>query len=141
MRSLSHLFLLLPFFVYTVLTLNLNVNIPPPSNQTSSLSVYIRCAETSRFTPRRPRFSDCAGAIRQLPSKHYPGRFHTGVVADQFKLPVATCSGACSAVVVLIDGAPETEAAWFENGLAATQLNIACVGAGIFSKLKGNSCL
>ena len=58
-------------------------------------------------------------------------------MADQFKLPVATCSGACSAVVVLIDGAPETEATWFEIGLAATQLNIACVCAGIFSKLKG----
>ena len=75
--------------------------------------------------------------MRQLPSNYYPGRFHTGGVADQFKLPVAKISGTCSAVVGLIDGAPETQATWLEIGLAATQLNIACVGTGMFSKLKG----
>ena len=95
------------------------------------------CAKGSRFNRRRPHFNDCGGAIRQLNDNHIPGDFHTRGLMDQYRLPVTKAHGTCAVLVDMEDGRKDDGGTWLGISLAATQLNIVCVGTGTFPKNQG----
>ncbi|KAL9103966.1 MAG: hypothetical protein Q9163_001028 [Psora crenata] len=51
----------------------------------------------------RPIYQDCSAAIRLLPDSPKPGPFHTGGLADEFKLPVNKIIRTCEIEVRLVD--------------------------------------
>lgn len=51
----------------------------------------------------RPTYQDCSAAIRLLPDSPGLGPFHTGGLADEFKLPVSKIIKTCEVEVRLVD--------------------------------------
>lgn len=95
---------------------------PPPNS-------LVQC------TPNQPRmirippptFRSCAVALRALPSFQDMGTFHPLGPADLFQLPVTRVYGSCTVNVELAGGHQTETGSWVEVGLAADQLNMACV--------------
>ena len=109
-----------------------NLTSTPAANLSSSNSAAHCFTNTSPFTRRRPRFTDCGAAIRELPSNHIIGYFHTDGDDDQFRLPVERTSGSCTVEVRMQTGFRDDTSTWLEVGSAATQLNMACVNTFTF---------
>lgn len=55
------------------------------------------------------------------------GTFHAGDSADGFQLPVTQAYGSCTVIVELTGGHQTETGSWMEVGLAASELNMACV--------------
>ncbi|KAL8715876.1 MAG: hypothetical protein Q9220_000543 [cf. Caloplaca sp. 1 TL-2023] len=101
---------------------------PASANDTVTNDLPFLCTPTPPF--RRviiPDSQNCAGALRALPSRPQIANIHTGGVDDGFQLPTFERYKNCE---VLIEGATantNVESSWLEIGLAATQLNDACL--------------
>lgn len=109
-----------------------NLTSPPTPNAAPSPNREAHClANRGPILHRRPRFTDCGAAIRKLPSNHIIGTFHSIGADDQFRLPVTETSGSCRAEVKM-GRLDEDSGTWFAIGMAATQLNMACVNAFTF---------
>lgn len=105
-----------------------NVSSSSSSSPSPSANSVAHCfTNTSPFTRRRPRFTDCGAAIRLLPSNHIIGNFHNAGADDQFRLPVQKTSGSCTVEVKIQSGFRDDTSTWLGVGAAATQLNMACV--------------
>jgi len=137
-------FVLLPFLLCSILAISL----PPSSELDQSNQPFdttlvqesnseLHCFHGVPIPFRRPRFHDCGGAIRQLPSNHRIGYFHTGGVTDQFQLPNRKTTRTCTVDVEIASGSVEVGGTWLGVGLAATQLNMACVGTYAFPQYQG----
>lgn len=55
------------------------------------------------------------------------GIFHVGGNPDTFRLPVEQTYGSCTVSVELAGGHQRETGSWMEVGLAANQVNMACV--------------
>jgi len=102
------------------------------ANSTGPLNSEFFCAKGRRLSRRRPRFADCAGAIRQLNDNHIDGGFHRKGIMNQFQLPVVKSHKTCAAMVDMQEGVTVDMGTWLGISLAATQLNMVCVGTSAF---------
>ncbi|KAM0801923.1 hypothetical protein BDR22DRAFT_145536 [Usnea florida] len=112
-----------------------NLTSTPPATAPASPNGEPHCyTNPSPFERRqKPRFTDCGAAIRELPSNHDIGNFRTGGPADQFRLPVTKEIGTCSVKVNIQPGLTGgVTSTWVAIGMAATQLNMACVNSFTF---------
>lgn len=73
----------------------------------------------------RPRYTDCAKAFRRLPSTTDIKSFCSSPGAS-CRLPAGATVGNCR-VTITLEGAYKEMTSWAEIGLAATQLNTACL--------------
>ncbi|KAL6717184.1 hypothetical protein ACLMJK_005099 [Lecanora helva] len=130
--------ILLALLLYSVLALALTLPGLPSTNVTvNELGSEFQCSKGSRFSRQRPKFSDCAGAIRQLRDNHIPGEFHRKGVLNPYQLPVTKWHNTCLVTVDMEPGRDKDEGTWLGVSLAATQLNQACVGTSAFPKFQG----
>ena len=126
------------------LTCALALTLPPltgstwvAANGTGPLNSEFYCARGSRLSRRRPRFADCAGAIRQLRDNHIDGEFHRKGTMNQWQLPVVKSHRTCAVMVDMKDGIVNEMGTWLGVSLAATQLNMVCVGTSMFPEYQG----
>ena len=56
---------------------------------------------------------------------------------DRYQLPVTKAHGTCVVLVDMEDGRKDDGGTWLGVSLAATQLNIVCVGTGAFPIYQG----
>ena len=74
----------------------------PYSNQNSpAINAVVACTPFSRFQ-FRPKYQDCNAAVGFLPDTQKLGLFHTGGVADEFRLPVKAIARTCEIKVQLV---------------------------------------
>lgn len=107
---------------------------PPPAPSppmAPPLNSVIQCtpnqARNIRIPP--PTLRSCAVALFTLPSFQDMGTFHARGSADPFQLPVQQTYGSCTVNVELAGGRQTETGSWLEVGVAANQLNMACVDA------------
>ena len=136
--------LLLPILLQVTIALSLSLTLPDLDNDTSVVQVNstqvgseFSCTRGRRLSRRRPRFADCGGAIRQLSDNHAAGAFHTGGLLNPFQLPVTKWHHTCAVRISMKDGIKDDEGTWLSVSLAATQLNIVCVGTSAFPTYQG----
>lgn len=119
----------------------------PESTDTTLATVNILnseffCAKGTRsswVSRKFPRFRDCGGAIRQLNDNGRPGIFHSKGIHNEWQLPVVRSHHTCAVVVSMREGIKEVEGTWLSISLAATQLNIVCVGTSRFPTYQGGT--
>lgn len=80
-------------------------------------------------TSRRPKYQECALALRQLPSSPESIQFCTGPDRKCF-LPVTKIHEKCRIIIQLDSVASTERSSWIEIGLAALELDIGCESGG-----------
>ena len=86
----------------TIPTTTTNTTTIPSSIQTSpAINAVVTCTPFSPFH-FRPKYQDCNAALAFLPYSHELGIFHTGGVADEFRLPVNEIVKTCDIKVQLL---------------------------------------
>ena len=85
-----------------IATTNTNTTTIPSSNQTSpAVNAVVHCTPFSHFQ-FRPKYQDCNAALGFLPDTQKLGLFHTGGVADEFRLPFNAIVRTCEIKVHLV---------------------------------------
>ena len=86
-----------------IATTSTNTTTLPYSDQNSpAVNAVVACTPFSRFQ-FRPKYKDCNAALGFLPNTQKLGRFHTGGVADEFRLPVNAIARTCEVKVRLVE--------------------------------------
>lgn len=95
-------------------------------NLTNPISKFV-CASRPPFrTSIFPHLENCAGALRALPSDS-EGVFHSGGAKDGFRLPLFERYKDCEVLVETARLTDDPVSSWVEIGLAAMELNMACL--------------
>ncbi|KAL6713945.1 hypothetical protein ACLMJK_008439 [Lecanora helva] len=79
-----------------------------------------------QFDKYRPSFTDCAMALRKIPSSTTAATFSNMGATPLYRLPAGVQHGNCRVRIALIAGASREESSWAEVGIAALQLLDAC---------------
>ncbi len=110
----------------------ISLNLTTPLNlSTFNLSTdptgpLYKCSKVGLFrTDHRPSWPECYRAIRQLPSTHDPGTFHTSGLNDVWRLPRVEKFGRCRAVVE-IELRSREASSWVAVKSRLDQLSIEC---------------
>ena len=114
---------------------SLTITQPVEHNLTSVGATFLCRPQPGFRTVVFPTTADCAAALRALPSSPDVGIFHTGGSSDGFQLPVFERYRKCE---VLIEGS-NGRSSWLEIGLAAIELNMACLESGPASNTGGTT--
>ena len=103
--------------------------------QTAPPPPEIHCAKTSFFkSERRPSFSECFRAIRNLPDTHDSGTFHSSSHNTVWRLPRIETFGRCRAQVELATSA-RAPSSWIAVKSALDDLSVRCrKSAGVSKK-------
>ena len=87
----------------TILTSTTNTTtIPSPIQTSPTINSIVICTPFSRLQ-FRPKYQDCNAALDFLPDSQKLGLFHTGGLADEFRLPVHATARTCEIKVQLVE--------------------------------------
>lgn len=73
--------------------------------------------------------ANCAGALRALDTDSEEGVFHNGGPGDGYQLPLFERYKDCEVLIETVAPGDDPVSSWAEIGLAATELNMACLSA------------
>ena len=111
----------------TIPTTTTNTTTIPSSVQTSpAINAVVLC---TRFDPFRfrPKYQDCNAALGFLPDSHKIGVFHTGGLADGFRLPINEIVRTCEIKVqLLVEYESRVRATWREIKATAARVADEC---------------
>ena len=103
-------------------TTNTNTIIPFSIQTSSANNAAVTCTPFRPFH-FRPTYQDCSVALRLLPDSPKVGSFHTGGIADDFRLPLYETVNTCEIEVRLVDA--------YKGGVVGTWREIKNAAGGV----------
>lgn len=99
----------------------------PPTDSSFNATSNSGFACTRRTNQRvLPRFADCAGALRFLPTDPTIANFYNAEGQGDIQLPIFESYKTCTIIVTLSPALSRMQSSWVAIHAAATELNMAC---------------
>ncbi|KAL8836807.1 MAG: hypothetical protein Q9170_002768 [Blastenia crenularia] len=123
--------LLAPFSLAMTIADNANLHVHHDSANGKNPATKFTCLPRPQGRdPVQPHLENCAGALRALESDAESAVFHNGPPGDGYQLPTFERYKDCEVLIETVNPGDDPVSSWAEIGLAAMELNMACLGGG-----------